>query len=365
MSFTRNNENFLKFGFDIPLRGHTGADRVLKYQKEVRTEARRRFREYYEAIRNDLSEKLLFYQELLSRFGTLEQQFLLYSIYFDTQSDNLISYLKTDVSEHLDLINEPLRRLFEHQIAPHDNSYTKGYLKQYFTETLDLSSGQWEEEDDTRNPITNELTKWLVDTISHEPPNEQKLEEVILNYTKLWNIYFTHPYNSTKALILIYKLTEQYKKIDAQKINVDLTSCFSNINRFLSELLPAPFYSPISDLENRSALRAAELNNLQSNSLVHLNKNIEFQNRLKQDSVFFQDLSKFIWPKLMIEACTTQLPARKAYLSEIEKRRNLGKPPNFSEINQFTTEIGHNNVQQSLDHKVLENIISDNYLFFV
>jgi hypothetical protein len=163
---------------------------------------------------------------------------------------------------------------------------------------------------------------------------------------------------------LIHKLTEKYKKVDPQNINIDLTRCFFNINRFLSELLPAPFYSPISDLENRSALRAAKLNDLQSNSLVHLNRNIEFQNRLKQDSVFFQDLSKFTWPKLMVHACITQLPARKAYLSEIEKRRNLGKPPNFSEINQFITEIGDDNTQQYVDHKVLESIISDNYLFF-
>lgn len=364
MSFITNNQNFLHFGFDIPLRGLTASDRALKYQKEIRPEARKRFREYYQTILNDIAGKLSFYRGVIERFGQLEQQFLLYSIYFDTDADHLIFHLSPDIISYFDLTAEPLRQLFENEIERHDNSIIKGYLKQYFFEILDLSPGQWEEEDNSRNPITNKLTQWLAAIITDELANEQNVEQLLINYTKLWNVYFTHPYNSTKALILIHKLFEQYKLRDPQKIKIDLLHCFSNINRFLNELLSPPFYSPLTDIENRSALSVVATYGLRLNDLVHVNKNNEFQRRLKQDCIFFQDLGKLAYSTLMIQACTNPDPARKAYLAEIRKRQATGKPPTFSEIEGFLTELDQNYNQEDIDQRALAAIISDNYLFF-
>lgn len=354
MSFIQHNENFLKFELYIPLRGLTGADRALKYQNSIRPEARRRIQAYFETVKNDISRRIAFYVELLEELGELEQRYLLYSIYFDPNSDQLITELGPIVLRHLDLTGEPLKRLFEQQIAPHDRSITKGFLKQYFTETIDLSSGEWEEEDGTRNPVTKKLAIWMVKAISANETTEGQLEGVVLNYTKLWNIYFTHPFDSNKAIILIHKLLEQYKPLDPQHIKFDVHRSFLRIHRFLNELLPLPADSPLTDIEA----------DVQPNFRAYQNKRTELQNRLKSDAVFFQDLSSRRWPDILAETCIIALPGRKAYLAEIIKRRDAGRTPNFTEVSEFLKKIKTEDVQQEFDQKMADQIIAENYLFF-
>ncbi len=75
MSFIQNNENFLKFGVELPLRGLNSNARTLKYQNEISADARRRFHSYFELIKDNPREKIKFYEQVLLRFGDLERQF--------------------------------------------------------------------------------------------------------------------------------------------------------------------------------------------------------------------------------------------------------------------------------------------------
>ncbi|MBS1501322.1 MAG: hypothetical protein JST32_04625, partial [Bacteroidetes bacterium] len=228
------------------------------------------------------------------------------------------------------------------------------------TETLDLSSGEWEAEDGRSNPVTNKLVNWLTKTITREPVPKE-LEQFIFNYTKLWNTYFVRTYNINKALILIHKFFELYRNLDPRELKVDLNAFLPPLNSFISDLLPEVFNSPLTDVRQPSELLKDGSYRNQSSTKAYLNRIAELQERLRADAVFFTDLRGLDWPALFINACTTPLPARLAYFGEAAKRAKDGRPPNFTAIKKFLDELP----EKEVDQQALEKVVSDNYMFFV
>jgi len=359
MSFSQNNEHFLRREFYSPLRGLAGKEKEMRYIATSKVEARRRMGFYYEGIKANVQNKITFYQELLEIFGPLEKEFLLYSIFLDQHAESINDHLGRSIVRQLDLREHPLSLFFEQKVPLHDSSLTKGFLKQYFTGILDLSPGEWEAEDGKNNPVTNKLIAWLIATITKDPKHKE-LEGFILHYTKLWNVYFVRIYNINKALILIHKFYDLYRKLDPQTLKVDLNKLLIDLNHLIAELLPDIFNSPLTDLLQPSEILTDGSHRNQSSTRSYLNKITEVQERLKMNAVFFQDLTGLNWPELLVRSCITPLPARAAYFGEITKRTEAGKPPNFVDISKFLERTS----EEDIDPKVLEKHVVDHYLFF-
>jgi hypothetical protein len=359
MSFSRNNEHFLRQEFYGRLRGLAGKEKELRYVASSKTEARRRMRLYFESIKNNIQSKITFYQELIEIFGPLEKEFLLYSIYLDQHSDTINDQLGRSVMQLLDLSDHPLRLFFEQKANLHDGSFTRGFLKQYFTGELELHPGEWEAEDGKNNPVTNKLIAWLIAAVTNDHITKE-LQPFLLNYTKLWNIYFIRTYNINKALILIHKFYELYRHLNPEGLRIDLNNLLTNLNNFIGMLLPDVFNSPLTDVYQPSEILTDGSHRNQSSTKAYLNKISEVQERLKMDAVFFEDLSGVIWSELLVRTCKTPLPARMAYLRESDKRTDAGKPPSFVELNMFLERIS----EEEDDPKVYEKVIAEHYLFF-
>jgi len=358
MSFIQNNKNFLKFEFHIPLRGLIGSEREMKYIEEIRSEARRRIRLYYDSVKYDVSGKIILYKELLEIFGTLEKQFLLYSIFLESDLEVITLKLEPSNLQCLEPENSGLSSYFQ----PKATSSTKGFLKQYFTETLDLSPNEWEEEDGTRNPVTNKLIIWMKDKITNDS-EACKVRDFVLNYTKLWNIYFCNPFDFTKALILLHKFQEMYGKLNPQNLRVDLKALLIDLNRFIEELLPDVYNSPLTDVSQPSEILKIVSNDNHSRAQSYLKKMSEFQKTLTMNSFFFQDLGDLTWSDLLLQASTTPSPVQKAYLNEIKRRHILNDLPNFNEIDAFIKKLSK--IETPLNKEVIESIRTSNYLFFL
>jgi hypothetical protein len=121
------------------------------------------------------------------------------------------------------------------------------------------------------------------------------------------------------------------------------------------------FNSPLTDVRQPSEILTDGSYRNQSNTKSYLIKIGEFQERLKLDTVFFQDLSGLTWTELFIQACITPLPARLAYFNEAAKRARDRQPPNFSSIDKFIEELP----KATADPKAIEKIAADHYLFFM
>ncbi|MNK03964.1 hypothetical protein D3C87_218180 [compost metagenome] len=358
MSFTQNNKNFLKFEFHIPLRGLIGSEREMKYIEKIRPEARRRIRLHYDSVKYDISGKIILYKELLEIFGALEKQFLIYSIFLELDLEMINLKLEPSNLQCLELDNSGLSNYFQ----PNAASSIKGFLKQYFTETLDLSPNEWEEEDGTRNPVTNKLIVWMKDKITNDSET-YKLRDFVLNYTKLWNIYFCTPFDFTKALILLHKFQEMYGKLDPQNLKVDLKALLIDLNKFIKELLPDVYNSPLTDVSQTSEILKIVSNDSHSRAQSYFKKMSEFQETLTMNSLFFQDLGALTWPDLLLQASITPPPVQKAYLNEIKRRHIINDLPNFNEIDAFMKKLSK--IETPLNKESLESIATLNYLFFL
>ncbi|WP_345230874.1 hypothetical protein [Olivibacter ginsenosidimutans] len=352
----------MKFEFHIPLRGLIGTEREMKYVEEIRPEARRRMRLHYQTVKYDIASKIAFYRELLEVFGSLEGQFLLYSIYLDQDSEVINLELETSDFQHIDLNKTNLSTFFQQNSPSYNNSSVKGFLKRYFTETLDLSSNEWEEEDGIRNPVTNKLIDWILHKITKDSTTNE-LRDFVLNYTKLWNTYFSNPYNLTKALILLHKFHEKYRNLDPQYLKIDLKTLLTDLNYFINELLPNVFNSPLTDVVQPSEIfkDGSDHNHLRVQS--YLNKMSEFQERLTMNSVFFQDLGSLSWPDLLFHASTALPHVQTAYLNEIKRRHIINDVPKFNEIDGFIKKISM--IKTPLNKDVPDSIATPNYLFFL
>ncbi|TWI18911.1 hypothetical protein IQ31_03039 [Sphingobacterium siyangense] len=358
MSFIQYNKNFLKFEFHIPLRGLIGLEREMKYVHGIRPEARHRIRLYYESVKDDIPNKIAFYNELLEIFGSVEKQFLLYSIYFEPDLEIINSKLEVSNLQYLELDNTSLYNYFQTNAS----STVKGFLRQYFTEALDLSPNEWEEENGTRNPVTNKLIVWMKDKITQDS-EASKLRNFVLNYTKLWNIYFCTPFDFTKALILLHKFQDMYGKLDPQYLKIDLKTLLIDLNKFIDGLLPDVYNSPLTDVSQPSEILKIISNDSHSHAQSYLKKMSEFQETLTTNSFFFQDLGSLYWSDLLFQASTTPPTVQKVYLNEIKRRHIINDLPNFNEIDAFMEKLSK--IETPLNKEILDSIARSNYLFFL
>lgn len=362
MSFSSNNENFIKFGLEVPLKGLSEKERIVKYKNEIRIEARRRFKQHFDKIIDDVSQRAHFYEELLETFGFVDAEYIIYSIYFDSDADFLIEHLQPVLTKFI-APDHFLAHVLHRKASLYNNSYIKGYLREFFMEVLDLNSSEWEEEDGTRNPVTYKLTAWLVKSLfSAETPTEL-LQEVILNYTKLWNIYFVDPYNTKKGVILLHKFIEQYKKLDSSLLTLNFHEILLGLNQKISELLPPIYNSPLTDVNSTSVFLAEQIGNI-SQSFGYKNKSNEFLSILIQDTIFFDDLSNNIWLDLFVNRCLSKGSSKLAYQKEIDDRYLKGSAPSATEIKEIFEKVPELIANDSADLRTLYSILDQNYIYF-
>lgn len=358
MSFTQHNKNFLKFEFHIPLRGLIGTEKEMKYIEEIRPEARRRMRLYYQTVKYDISGKIAFYKELLEIFGALEKRFLLCSIFLESDLEIISPKLEVSNLQYFELDNTSLCNYFQTNAS----STVRDFLRQYFTEALDLSPNEWEEEDDTRNPVINKLIIWMKDQIIKDS-KDSELIDLVLNYTKLWNIYFCSPYNITKALILLHKFQEMYSKLNPQDVKIDLKTLLIDLNKSIEGILPDVYNSPLTDMAQSSEISKIDSHHSHSHTQLYLKKMNEFQEALTINSFFFQDLGSLTWSDLLLQASTAPPTIQTAYLNEIKRRHIINDVPKFNEIDRFLKKIS--NIETPLSKDVLASVATSNYLFFL
>ena len=361
MSFTQDNEHFLRY-FGSAMRGLPDEERKIKFEKEFRSDVRKRIKASYEKLGGSITDKGEFYGQLLTAFGAFEFEYLVLNIYFETEADELFNNLKPLFSQ-LSGLQSFFDPVIKQTAGTYNGSSIKAFLRTYFISTIDLSDTDWEMEDVSRNPFINRLANWLSHSVASDT-SPQTVEQVLLQYTKLWNIYFCAPYQYIKGLVLIHKFIEQYKKLDVKKIRIDLDRCIFNTRRIISELLPQAYHSPLTDTDNGSFYLADSLTPFPVTAKVYPKKNEEFHKVLSDDQAFFKDLKNESWISLIENFCSGPERSRFIYTDELQRRKGLGIVPRANEIGQFVSKKGTWNVGDPIISKMLGEVARDNYIFF-
>lgn len=361
MSFSQDNEYFLRH-FGSAMKGLQNEERKMKFAKEFRSDIRSRIKVSYEKLGSSITDKYEFYNQLLTVFGEFEFEYLVLNIYFEREADELFKNMQPQFFQ-LPGLYSFIDPVIKQTTGTYNCSSIRTFLRTYFIDTIDLLESDWKMEDLSQNPFINRLADWLSHSVSSDT-SPQIIEQVLLQYTKLWNIFFCDPYQYGKGFVLFHKFSEQYLKLDVKRIGIDLNMCINNTRLILAELLPQVFHSPLTDIDNRSFFYADSLTPFAEKAKVYPVKNKEFHKLLSDDQVFFKDLKNERWISLIDSFCSSSVRSRFIYTDELQRRKGLGIIPGTNEIDEFVSKMGIWNAGNPINRKMLGEVARDNYIFF-
>jgi|GEM_PF-2610410 len=367
MTFITDNENFLKFGLGVSMKGLGDFEQKREYLVHFANDARKRVQAGYSKACDNVDTKIEFYTEVLKALSKYDLEYILLGIYFDEHSDQLLAHLSETIKLLLNkdvLRFGSLRSLFTETVSPYDGSIIKGFLKDFFIKKIELDLGEWEADGLNNNPVINKFNNYIISHITNKSSGYHEIQEVLLNFSKLWDIYYGKPFNNVKAIILIHKLSEQYNRINPTHLTINLGKVILDMNDLLNEIIPAVIQSPLSDIANKGFYKSHNKEDLSDSIRNYLSKNIQFQKRLEDDSVFFIDLGNFSWLRLINEYCNSNGNAALVYKNEILNRKDASMIPSALEISKFVDFVSNYTANGVDKREFIQKIIFENYIYY-
>jgi hypothetical protein len=237
MSFFNSSPNFITQRLKVDFKGLNPEQSIAKYE-ELKVKTREKLREYYPKA----EDKVAFYQEVIELLGTRDGDYILLNLFFETDVDTIVRKLKEN-----NILNsvkcrdiDSLSHKLLSEINKNSNFQIVPFLKEHFTSLIDLSETDWTNENQNVHPLVRAFAKWLTDNLSHGK-NEFVLG--IFLFDKIWNIFFTNPFNNQKALVFITVLIEETKKSSS----VSIHQYFDEVKTIASELFIDRPYSILVD----------------------------------------------------------------------------------------------------------------------
>lgn len=237
MSFFNSSPNFITQRLMVDFKGLNPEQSITKYE-ELKVKTREKLRVYYPKA----EDKVAFYQEIIELLGTRDGDYILLNLFFESDIDTIVTKLKEN-----NIINsvkcrdtDSLSHKLLSEINKNSNFQIVPFLKGHFTNLIDLSETDWTNENQNVHPLVRAFAKWLTDNLSRGT-NEFVLG--IFLFDKIWNIFFTNPFNNQKALVFINVMIEETKKSSS----VSIHQYFDEVQTIASELFIGRPYSILID----------------------------------------------------------------------------------------------------------------------
>lgn len=363
MRFQSANEFFLR-DLRSKCRSLTGSALLARYKNDFQMQAQVRMSRVYETLDESFSQKAAFYTELFEIFGHLDCNFILWNIYFEEHSSLLFHHLAPTIKRYCESLIDNFFLHLIHQDAPvSNNDLIINSLKTNFVRHLSSDEVEWEDGTSQRNPVTEHFAKWIAACIQSNC-DEDAVAQMILHYTKFWNIYYARPYSHSKGLILYHHFFKTYDQLSTESLKTNMANCIEMTIKELNKLFVPITHSPITDRNNQSFFHQLGDIALTTPQQKFLSRNIDFHRRMADSEVHFKDLKSVSWLDLVNVAIESQGDLKDAYLREHEKRIQSGRVPIAADILQFAEKV-NKMADRPNDNAALEKVIRDNYIFFL
>lgn len=237
MSFFNSSPNFITQKLKVDFKGLNPEQSITKYE-ELKVKTREKLRVYYPKV----EDKVAFYQEIIELLGAIDGEYILLNLFFESDVDIIVKKLKENniINSIKSTNTDSLSYKLLSEINKNSNFQIVPFLKGHFTNLIDLSETDWTNENQNVHPLVRTFAKWLTDNLSGGT-NEFVLG--IFLFDKIWNIFFTNPFNNQKALIFINVLIEETKKSSS----VSIHRYFDEVKTIASELFIDRPYSILID----------------------------------------------------------------------------------------------------------------------
>jgi hypothetical protein len=361
MSFIDKNENFIRIKFLSDMKGMSLEQKIIHYNTYLKNETIIRLKKHlkssekinennniedcdlFTSFQNDLEFKANDYREIIDLFKYFEFESILYTIYFEDYNTQLFSILGDEIIK-----NKPNDFIDKFLIL--DSIKKKENLsKIILSEKLNLTSSDWLEESDNRNPVVKKLIEWIGLKLT-ENNTESEIKIILFHYTKFWKTKYSNPYNEIKGVVLLNDLTSTLKKelqdlkIDFKKVLDELYVLFNSL--FITFNLP-PF------LENESNIRISKMQG------YNIKKN-EFNLILNESSKFLINYETLTNKELFNLYFESNLKLQIIIFKILKSKLSNSSIHNENEIEYFKEiYLSKNNDSQQL----IDYFIKTNYLF--
>jgi predicted RNA methylase len=307
----------------------------------------------------EVKQRVEAYSEILNLFKDYEFESILYSIYFDSLSDQLFDALSKQIREsvpHSFKDNFQLLKLLNNETPSLNNSRINGYLNNIFTQYLVLGKGDWEREDSKRNEIVTKLNVWLENKLKEEG-SENEIQFMLFHYTKVWNMFFSNPYNDIKGIILLNGMSSSLKRSSNNlKVNINsiIMGLSAKLNTLYCSISPSPFLETLDVANSRKPV-----------ALPGYIKQLSGFNDVKRESnQFLLDFEKMSFQNLIKLYFESKEDVQKKLSEAIFQKMVNGKFPNPEDLKYFASEIGtHDSGESNDSQNFITSFAKRNYLF--
>ncbi len=363
MSFYSKNENFIRIKFYSDMKGMSLEQKIFYYNSYLRKDTIRRLKEYLKSLgeelenedlniedldlftksQNEFQNKIKFYQEIIDLLKDFEFESILFSIYFEESSKELLFALGEE------LIKNRPDDFHDNFLILDSLNKNRDLTKLILTEHLNLTSNDWLEESVNRNPIIKKLIEWIgLKIIENDTESDIKL--VLFHYAKFWKTKYSNPYNEIKGIILFNDLITTLKK-ELQNMKIDLKNNLNELFFYLDSLFYHIDLPPF--LENEMTSRKSKTQGYE------IKKN-EFNLLLEESSKYLINYDKLTNQELYDRYFDSNETIQKKIFEIIKTRFSNNYKCNENEIEYFIENfLSKNNDSQQL----IKYFIKINYLF--
>lgn len=361
MSFLSENQNFIKFKLHGEMKDKTIEERIIHYTNStLKKDSQERIKNYLKKLyheesqnfeanlfnknEKEVKQKAEAYSEILNLFKDYEFESILYSIYFDSLSDQLFDSLSKQIREsvpHSFKDNFQVLKLLNNETPFLNNSRINGYLNNIFTQYLGLGKGDWEREDSKRNEIVTKLNVWLENKLKEEG-SENEIEFILFHYTKVWNIFFSSPYNDIKGIILLNGMSSSLKKSSNNlKVNINsvLMGLSAKLNNLFCSISPSPFLETLDVANSRKPVVLPG----------YIKQLSGFNDVIRESNQFLLDFEKMSFQNLIKLYFESKEDIQRKLSAIIFQKIDQGNMPKVEDLKFFENEINLKNKNSSLD----------------
>lgn len=245
MSFFNDNQNFIRIKLQSDLKGKSLGERKEIYNRLQHETRNRIIRSQQKALL--LSDRIKNYKELFEVLGEFEFDYLLMSIFFDSDCEKIIleigsHIIKFKPNEYDDKYSLVL--MINFMLLNFNRGGMRLYLVTFFRELFKKPTLEMDSKEERRNDLVTRFCQWLEENVKNTQ-NETEIQSTLIHFSKVWQILYNNPFDQIKGVVLLHGIISVIKKMpkdEVEKLFKNMAVCKDILSNTLVPVVVPPLW---------------------------------------------------------------------------------------------------------------------------
>lgn len=235
MSFKTDNTYFIKLELASKVKGLSTEASSKYYSDNLKDKFRDKLRNSYFKTENRAN----FYNDAFEVLQEFEDDYLLLNLFFESDQESILNDLNKMYFQKSTLSVRYLKKYKNHideilSVRSYNKIDLEIFILQEFESITEISIKNLSIRNPNDSTLQRQFASWLVENINFQ----ENVYLGLIFYAKVWEIYFSNPFDNIKAIILFDSLISNLKKIEnnfavvIEDVSIFVNSIFSIITTF-------------------------------------------------------------------------------------------------------------------------------------